>query len=402
MAIKYVLISCWEEHGGKPGLGLLCFDEDSGFTRLVNKQYENISFNNAYYNKENKVVYICNEVHNNPDYPKGGGGLIYAFKFDKEKELLNQISRVESLCPCPSYVCLDKSKKYLVNANHSSFNAVTIATKSDDGYWGLKVIYDDAIVSLRRVDIDGSLQEVVDVKKHDKYKVIGRGLHAHPHSCNLTPDGKFFVCCDKGDSHIYLYSLDYEYEKLILISEPYLDAEGAAPRYVVFHPFKNWMFVNHEKDLHLSSFSYSSKGKLEHLDSCEVLNNNGLKETNAIREVLHHESVDEPKDHIWPVEQQGLAISSDGKYLYDAINGADAVSVLEIDQNNGHLKLVQVMPINGRWVRGVNISPDNRFLFVSCLQEGGVYVYKLNTDGTLGDVISHVDIDGGSTITFLD
>lgn len=402
MALKYVLISCWEEHGGKPGLALLSFDDETGITKLVNKQFENVSFNNACFNKDNKVIYLCNEVHNNPDYPKGGGGLIYALKFDEKNQLLTQISRAESLCPCPSYVCLDKNKKYLVNANHSSFNAVTLAVKKDDGYWGLKVLYDDAIVSLRKVNDDGSLQEVVDVKKHDKYSVSGRGLHAHPHSCNLTPDGKFFVCCDKGDSHIYLYSIDYENEKLQLNSEPYFDNEGAAPRYVVFHPIKKWMFVNHEKDLHLSSFSYSPNGELTRLDSCQVLDDFGFKETKAIREAFHNEVVDEPKDHIWPTEQQGLAISSNGKYLYDAINGPDAISVLEIDQENGHLKLIQVMPINGRWVRGVNVSSNGKFLFVSCLQSGGVYVYRINDDGTLGAVTSHIDVDGGSTITFLD
>ena len=83
------------------------------------------------------------------------------------------------------------------------------------------------------------------------------------------------------------------------------------------------------------------------------------------------------------------------------LNGADAVAVFAVDQTDGSLRRLQTVPVEGRWVRGGVISPDGRFLLVSALQSGGVSVFPIRGDGTLGDCVSRVELRGGSYLTFL-
>ncbi|MBO5976184.1 MAG: beta-propeller fold lactonase family protein, partial [Oscillospiraceae bacterium] len=124
--------------------------------------------------------------------------------------------------------------------------------------------------------------------------------------------------------------------------------------------------------------------------------------TPETREYIHGEYVDVPADGFMPLEQQGFVIHPNGKWIYDMLNGADAVSVLSIDQESGKLSLAQTKPVDGRWVRGCAISPDGRFLIVTCLQSGDVYSFPIGEDGLLGDAVSHVVCPGGSYVTFFE
>ncbi len=400
--MSQLLVSCWKEHGGAPGMALLDFDADSGALSLRGTQFPDLSCNCTVFDAENSILYITNELHENPDYPKGGGGLVWAFRYDRESGVFTALSRAESCCPCPAYLSLDKTKRYLVCANHSSFNAATRAVKGEDGFWHTEVVYDDAFVGLFRLEKDGAIGPLVDVKKHTAYPVEGRGLHAHPHTALMSPDGRFFACCDKGDSHIYFYTIDYEREELRLCGEPYRDNEGASPRYCAFHPTEKLFFVNHERDMRVTAFRYDENGALTKLFSAFALPEElcGLSAP-AVREALHGAPCPPPADGFWPLEQQGFCLSKDGRFLYDMLNGADAVAVFSVDAQSGALARLQTVPVEGRWVRGGAISPDGRFLAVSALQSGGVSVFPIREDGTLGARVSRVELRGGSYLTFL-
>ena len=83
------------------------------------------------------------------------------------------------------------------------------------------------------------------------------------------------------------------------------------------------------------------------------------------------------------------------------LNGADAVAVFAVEKETGALTRLQTVPVEGRWVRGGVLSPDGRFLVVSALQSGGVSVFPIRPDGTLGACVSRVELRGGSYLTFL-
>lgn len=401
MGKTFLYISGWKEHGGAPGIGTICFDETTGELTLLGKQHESLSCNCTALDKEKNILYITNELHENPDFVKGGGGLIYAFSVNPETGELKQISRVYATAPCPCFLSLDKTGKYLLLANHSGFNVVTKAVKGDDGFYHMVRIFDDCSVCLFRLNADGSIGPMVDVHNHESYVVESRGLHSRPHTILPSPDGTLFACCDKGDAHIYFYRLDYENEKLVLASEPYAETPGSAPRYCAFHPTLPFFYHNHERNMDVAAFSYTESGELTPINTISSLPED-CPSTKApeVREWLHGEPTEVPADGFMPLEQQGFVMHPSGKWIYDMLNGADAVSVLEIDQQTGALSLAQTVSVDGRWVRGCAISPDGRFLIVTCLQSGGVYSYPIGEDGRLGEAVSHVDLPGGSYVTF--
>lgn len=401
MAYLNLYISGWKEHGGAPGIGVIRFNSDNGHMEYLGKQHEDLSCNCAVIDTEKNILYITNELHENPDFVKGGGGLIYAFSVNPESGELTQLSRVYATAPCPCFLSLDKTKKYLLLANHSGYNCVTKAVKGEDGYYHMVRVFDDCSVCLFRLNEDGSIGPMVDVHNHEDYPVEGRALHSRPHTILPSPDGKFFACCDKGDSHIYFYELDYENEKLVLVGDPYAEKPGSAPRYCAFHPIKPFFFHNHERNMDVASFTYNEKGELTPVNViCSLADDVPQHNTLVTREYLHGEPMRFPNDGFMPLEQQGFVIHPNGKWIYDMLNGADAVSVLNIDQETGALSLAQTVPVDGRWVRGCAISPDGRFLVVTCLQGGGVFCYAIGEDGKLGEPVSHVDFNGGSYATF--
>ena len=401
MGKNLLYISGWKEHGGKPGIGAISFDENTGVMEFLGKQYPELSCNCTAVDTEKNILYITNELHENPDFFKGGGGLIYAFSVNSETGELTQLSRVYATAPCPCFLSLDKTKKYLLLANHSGFNVVTKAVKGEDGYYHMTRVFDDCSVCLFRLNEDGSIGPLVDVHNHEAYPVEGRALHSRPHTILPSPDGNLFACCDKGDAHIYFYTLDYEQEKLVLASEPYAEKPNSAPRYCAFHPTKPFFFHNHERSMDVAAFTYTDKGELTPVNVISALSDDCPSDkAPEVREWLHGEPTVVPGDGFMPLEQQGFVIHPNGKWIYDMLNGADAVSVLGIDQETGALSLLQTKPVDGRWIRGCAVSPNGKFLVVTCLQSGGVYSYPIGEDGLLGDPVSHVDMDGGSYATF--
>lgn len=383
-------------------MAVLDFDDANGSLAPSGLTNAELSCNCTAYDRQKGILYITNEVHENPDYEKGGGGLIYAFRVDREAGAFHFLSKAESACPCPAYLSLDRTGKYLLCANHSGFSAVTKAVRGEDGYWHTKVEYDDALIGLYRLNGDGSIGPMVDVVKHDAYPVRGRSLHSHPHTVTMSPDGSLFACCDKGDSHIYFYRLDTAREKLVLASEPYLDNAGASPRYCAYHPVKNWFYVNHERDMRVTAFTYGVNGELTEINTaCAVPEELLGAPTGDVRQKIHCRAVEPPKDGFWPNEQQGFLISPDGRFLYDILNGADAVAVFAIDQTDGSVRRIQTVPVEGRWIRGGALSPDGKWLIVSALQSGGVFSFPVREDGTLGECACRADVHGGSYVTFL-
>lgn len=390
MSKTYVYISRWPEFVGEPGIALLEFNLENGDMKFLENLEEYLQFNCTCLDKENNILYINNEVGMNPDYFKGGGGLIYAYRINPENGRLKQISRVPSCCPCPSYLSMDPTGKYLVCANHSGYYAVTKAVQKEDGTWGMEIIYDDATVNLFELERDGRIGKLVDVAKHTGINPLFL-LHAHPHSAVWDPSGKFFATCDKGEDSVHMYRIDYENKKLVQMGEPYQDEEGSAPRYCAFHPTKPFFFNNHEGNTTITSYRYNDKAELEKIGSV-----NCIPDDMKMPKATGFKPGEKPA-------QQAMVMSADGKYIYDVLNGKglDGVSVFEINQDDGTLKLIQYLPVNGVWARGIGIAPDGRHLIIVCMDDdGGVMSFKIGDDGKLTPTGARLSIPGAAYVTF--
>lgn len=392
MSKMYLYVSGWNEFVGEPGISLLDYNPENGEMRKIADVGEPTTFNCTALNQAKNILYITNEVKTNSDikYVNGGGGLLYAFRIDPATGCLTRLSRVPACCPCPAYISVDPTGRYLVCANHSSYFCVTKAVQKEDGTWGYELVFDDATVDLFELNEDGTIGDLVDVSKH-LGKKQNFTLHSRPHSAVWNPSGSFFACCDKGDDHIYMYAIDYGNKKLVNTCEPYEDVAESGPRYCVFHPTKPFFYANHENKMFVSAFRYDEKGALTLIHSVDVIPD-GI----TLPQINGFVPGEKPA-------QQGLAMSADGQYLYDVVNGKDidAIAVFEVDQESGALSEIQYQLVDGKWARGCAISPDGRFLLVSCLNgDGAVLSYRIGEDGKLTPTGFRASVPGGSYITF--
>lgn len=367
----FLYVSGWGLHGGAPGLGLFTFNTATGAIEFVKMLNTTASFNCSMVDKEKQILYVCNEEDL---YAEMGynTGRVYGFKLDPATGETTELFRKETLCPNPSYLNTTADGDYMVVSHHSMFSTATRVEKNAEGKYVPVVDYHDSTVAMFPVKADGTLDDLVDVKKHTFHKPLtdfaGKPTVPHPHCVTRSPSGKLLAVCDKGDGCIYLYTLDKENRELKLLSRTPTEEPGSEPRYCAFHPTLPYIYVNHEHTAHgkmpVTVFRYTEDGGMTYTGKADCL------PEGCVVESPHK-------------EQQGFCISKDGRFLYNIVHGLDSVAVFAIDQKTGGITRIQNAPIEGNWPRGCALSPDGRFLLTACLVGGEIAVYKVNEDGTL-------------------
>ncbi len=357
-----VYISSWA-HGKEPGgLWEYSMDPETGELSYIETHMPDTSFNVSMVDREKNIIYALSEVADWSGMRVGGGGSIHAWHINPETGKMSWIGSTPTYSPNPAFLCFDKTRRYMLVANHGSRAYVTKIEKLEDGSFAPRVEFDDSCVELFSMNEDGTVGKILDVSVHEGSGPYDRQTHPHPHSVNMSPSGDLFAVCDKGNDRIYMYGIDYENEKLVLKSEPFKANPGDMPRYNAFHPAKSFLFANNEGADEIYTFGYTEDGKLTKLSSCKCV----------------------PEDDLAPVpEQQGFCISSDGKFIYEANNGRQSVSVFEVNEETGELKLIQSVDTGYAWTRGANLSPDGKFLIVCCFKGGKAVVYSIKDDGTI-------------------
>ena len=379
----YLYMSRWAFHGGAPGLGLFSFDTKTGELEFLRHLNETISLDPTYLDEEKKILYICNEA-NLADETGYDTGRIYAFSINPGDGSLEEIFHQDTFCPYPDYVNVSLDKKFMIVPHHSWATGITNIEKDADGNYVPVTRWMDSAVELFSMNPDGTINKLVDVKKHSfssrTKDYEGKVTVPHPHCAVCSPSGKLFAVCDKGDGHVYMYTIDYENQELKCLSRTMSDEPLSESRYCVFHPTKPYLFVNHEHSGHgkmmVSAFHYNEKGELKLINKVDCL----------------------PKD-ISAKCGQGFCISKDGKYLYNLLNGYDAVAVLEVNQETGEVSVLQRVPVKGTNPRMCALSPDGHFLITTCLG-GEIAVYKVGEDGLLTQTEHTAFLRGSAYITF--
>ncbi len=380
----YMYVSCWDEHGGAPGLSLYTFDQGTGeiaFVKDINKEE---SFNCSYVDKKNNKLYVNNEVVEFQDAPCQSGR-IFIYDLDPETGDAVERMRFATECPNPAYVNIDPTGRYLFEAHHSLPMPMPVVkhVRKEDGTFDRIYTYPEKCVQVYKLNEEGLPEKMVECIDHGS---TTQWVESNPHSAVFSPSGKLIAVADKGSGYLYLYTFDYETERLKLLSKTLTDVEGAHPRYVAFHPTKPYVFVNHEASLdgkcNVSAFRYDEAGNVEKINMVNVLIDD-LPRKPGIR-----------------LEQQGFVIEPEGKYLYTLINSADAVGVLSIDEETGALSAVEDVPMTGKWARGLAVSPNGKYILTTCLDTGEICSYEIQEDGTLKLTQMHPGQLGAAYISF--
>lgn len=374
----FAYISCWDNLGGAPGIGIFEFDNNTGSIARKAVVREDLSCGFSLVDEKKKILYICIETEHHPDFFKGGGGRVIAFRINEKTGELTELCDTPTFCPNPCYLALDASGRYMIVTNHSANNACTKIVPGEDGEYYGRLEYDDAVVELFSVNDDGALEKICDIDRHETM-VKGRYLHSHPQSVVAAPSGNFFVSCDVAENRIYSYRIDPEANKLVRAGV-YQDEANSKPRYCVFHPTLPVMYVNYEGKKELQMFQYAEDGTIT-----PVMSASGV-----------------PDDVCYPdgKGQAGLILHPSGEYIYDLMTGTASIAVFRLE-SDGRPKLIQYLPSKEAKLRAIGLSPDGKYLITTCIQTGGIDVYEVCDNGCIAATDSRAELKGAAFVTFM-
>lgn len=381
----FMYVSRWSFKIGEPGMGLFTFDPETGEMEFVKVLDDELSLGCSMIHRERRILYVVNECDLFPQTDMNTGR-VCSFRINPETGDLTPLNHRETYCPFTSYVNTDPQGRYLVTSNHSWPNFITRLERDENGDIRPVVSHNDSVVNLFELNPDGSIGKMLDFYRHPTdgelhLSLLGRPHIPHPHCMMRSPSGKLFACCDKGDGHLYLYTI--EHDRLKLLSRTLTDTPHSEPRYCMFHPTRPYLFINHEHTpgdkLTVSAFRYTEDGEMTKIGAFYA-------------DVSGFEPVEPHR------QMQGMTITPDGAFLYTQAHGFNRILGFRVEED-GTLTQVEAAPITGQWPRAMSMSPDGKFL-INCCLGGQITVWRVEKNGTLADTGHGGYLKGASYVSF--
>ena len=283
---------------------------------------------------DGRHLYMCNT---------GTPGGVSAFAIESRKTgALRLLNYKESKGRGPSYVSVDKSGHYVLDAN-----------------------YGGGFVEVYSLAKDGSLDAQTAFVQH-----IGSSVHPvrqskpYAHWIRTDPTNKFSVVADLGMDEVLVYKFDAKTGKLTPNDPPFTKVSGGmGPRHLVFHPNGKWVYGIAEIANQVMAFNWDgTKGVLTPFQSVNTL-------------------ADDFKD---PSTAAEIAIHANGKFLYASNRGEDTLVVYAIDAKSGELRFRQRVASRGKVPRYFTFDPTNKWLIVSNNEGANLSVFSV--DGKTGEL----------------
>lgn len=379
----FVYIGNWSfEASPAKGRGVSTFrmDEETGELEYQGTILPEIAAGQLFLDQERAILYANDECGSRPGRIGGGGGIL-SFAINRETGSLTELNRRDTLCPEPSYLCLDKGGQYLTVCHCADPFLVNKVVKTPDGGFENQVLFDDTTLDLFRVEPDGSIGRLCDVSilpsgepEASRRKVDPVSGHiqlvrviSRLHSVVASPSGELLAVCDKGMDRVYTYRVDREAGRLIQLGIWEAPEAACFPRYAAFHPTLNALYVNNENFALLNVFHFDEdSGALGRYHKVYLLPEDpGLVDGK-------------------PVGAQDILVHPNGKVLYCTLCGLNLIVVCRLDAHGVPVP-TQRIPARGNLPRGIALSPDGRFLLCGNMVSGDVTLFAADQDGLLTD-----------------
>jgi len=93
-----------------------------------------------------------------------------------------------------------------------------------------------------------------------------------------------------------------------------------------------------------------------------------------------------------------LALDPSLQHLYSVNEMTDGgVSAFSINQANGTLSFVNMQPTNGQDTTHLSVQPSGQYLFAASYTSGNFQVFRINSDGSIGDMTDNFQDVGNGT-----
>lgn len=327
-----LLIGTYTNNCDSKGIYVYEFDSNTGDFKLKNTTENSINPSYLTISNDNKFVYSVNE--------NGLKSTISAFSFESKSGKLDLINSEDSKGADPCYIINDA--KNVIVANYSG-----------------------GTISVFGKNSDGSLTASKQVISHfGKGININRQESAHVHMVYFSPDKKYVLSNDLGNDKIYSYHYNPNEAGEILKLKSSINVKpGSGPRHLTFSKDGKFVYVLHELNGTLTTFSYA---------------NGTLKKS--------YETSIVAKGFNGDISSADIHISPDGKFLYASNRGtANDISIFKI-LKNGKLEIVGQTSTLGKGPRNFAIDPTGNFLLVGHQYTNEVVIFKRNKlTGTLSD-----------------
>ena len=298
--------------------------------------------------------------------------------------------------PNPSFLAVSHDKKYLVSISEvsakdhagmvKSYRIVgdrlkEISVSSSGGghpcFVGINekgdvvvANYSGGSVALYRLNMQGKLSEVLDVRQHKGSGTTSRQKSPHAHSAWFDPVSNHVIGVDLGTNELWIYVLDSDAGKLVPADPPTLSMEpGAGPRHLVFHPGREWVYVVNELNATVTRVVRDGRGHYQVKESYSTL----------------------PADFTGHNTCADIHVSADGKYVYASNRGHNSLAIFKVDQEDGMLAPAKHASVHGETPRNFAISPCGRYVLVA--NQDSENIVSFRRDMGTGQLIKIDEID---------
>jgi len=210
--------------------------------------------------------------------------------------------------------------------------------------------YSDGTISSFRIDKNGKLTDLIDMKQHTGSGITDRQKGPHAHSAWFDPENNNVIAVDLGTNDLWIYALD-KTGKLHSADPPAVSMNpGAGPRHLDFHPNGKWIYVMNELDCTVSLVKRSGNDFYKLAASYTTLPAD-FKEKNTCADIH---------------------VSQDGRFVYASNRGHNSLAIFKINKKDGTLTPAGHASVRGKTPRNFSLSPCGKFVVVANQNTGNI------------------------------
>lgn len=326
---QYVFFGSYNADKNKEGIYVYQLDTIKGNLTKVTSVKD--VFNPSYLTLSNdgQFLYACTDTR------VPNGGTVSSYKFDPKQKSLTFINSQKTNGENPVYLSVDRTGKWLVDANYSG-SSISVFPLLEDG----KI----SPITQHLTFTEGSINP-------DRQKT------SHVHSIIFSPDSDYVLSPDLGADKIRIYPFENTKKEPLNVAKSSFTktTPGSGPRHFAFHPNKKWGYCVEEISGTISAYNIN-KGQLSPIGTTEIQTENKVADFGSAE----------------------ILIAPDGKFLYVSNRGtANTISIYSI-KKDGSLKIVGTQSSLGNHPRNFAINPSGKFLIVANMNSGDIIVFERN------------------------
>jgi len=348
------------------------------------------------------ILFVGTYTGDGPSDSKG----IYAFSLDDTTSTLTPLG-LAAATSNPSYVLIHPTHKYLYAANEENNGRIsafkinstqqgrlTLINQQSSGGSGPCYLsttrtgghifvanYNNGTVAVLPIDgNDGSLKQYSGFDQQIGSSVDpDRQRSPHAHCILLDKIEENALSANLGSDQIYKYRFFPNNGSLLRTIVTKTARPGDGPRHLIFNSNQKFVYVANELQSTITVYNYFPI--LQAVQTVSTLPND-FTSTSSVAEILLH-----------PITE---------KYLYVSNRGHDSIAVFSVDNNIGHLSLIQHINVQGQTPRNFIITPDGKYLIVANQNSNNLVVFSIDhTTGKLTATGSNAQVSKPTCIKYL-